>query len=48
MKGFAAFLVLSLLMASCGGSTGTDGSGASSETDCGKKTVYDTSWRIIY
>jgi hypothetical protein len=48
MKGFAAFLVLSLLMASCGGSTGTDNSGASSGTDYGRKTVYDTSWRIIY
>jgi hypothetical protein len=48
MKGFAAFLPLSLLMASCGGSTGTDGSGTSPETDYGKKKVYDTSWRIIY
>jgi len=48
MKGFAAFLVLSLLMASCGGSTGTDGSGASLGTDYGKKTLYDTNWRIIY
>jgi hypothetical protein len=31
-----------IFIASCGGSTGTDGSGASSGTDYGKKTVYDT------
>jgi hypothetical protein len=47
-KGFLAFLAFFLLIASCGGSTGTDGSGASFGTDYGQKTVYDTSWRIIY
>ena len=37
-----------MLITSCGGSTGTDGSGATSGTDYGEKTVYDPSWRIIY
>jgi len=35
-------------MTSCGESTGTDGSGASSLTDYGEKTIYDTSWCIFY
>lgn len=47
-KIFAFLLGCFLLITSCGGSTGTDGSGASSATDYGKKTVYDTSWRIAY
>lgn len=47
-KRFPAFLAFFLLMASCGGSTDTDGSGASVGTDYGKKTVHDTSWRIAY
>jgi len=47
-KGFAVFLVFFLLITSCGGSTGTDVPGTTSGTDYGKKTVYDTSWRIIY
>ncbi|NWF56333.1 MAG: exodeoxyribonuclease V subunit gamma [Syntrophaceae bacterium] len=47
-KRFPAFLAFFLLVVSCGGSTDTDGSGASVGTDYGKKTVYDTSWRIAY
>ena len=47
-KGNALFLLFLLLIASCGGSTGTGASGASSGTDYGKKTVYSASWRIIY
>jgi hypothetical protein len=47
-KRFSAFLVFFLLIASCGRSTGTNGSGASSGTGYGKKTVYDTNWRIVY
>jgi hypothetical protein len=47
-KIFAFLLGFFLLITSCGGSTGTDGPGASSGTDYGEKTVYDTSWRIVY
>jgi hypothetical protein len=47
-KGFTFSLLFLLGIASCGGSTGNDGSAASPGTDYGKKTVYDTSWRIIY
>ena len=47
-NGLVVFLIIFLLITSCGGSTGTDSSGASLGTDYGKKTVYDTSWRIIY
>lgn len=47
-NGLVVFLVFYLLITSCGGSTGTDSSGASLGIDYWKKTVYDTSWRIIY
>jgi hypothetical protein len=47
-KKFALLLGFFVLITSCGGSTGTDGSGASSGTDYGKKTVYDANWRIVY
>jgi hypothetical protein len=47
-KGSAVFLAFFLLISSCGGSTGTDGSGAPLGPDYGKKNIYDPNWHITY